>query len=176
MTRKVPRNQIIISTETNHIPRRTWQSDDISQIRTNLILVDENVTHPKETCPTPCQILQDWFFSTTNVALTQALGSRWAANPPANASAAMLEWNAWAIQKWYFRIENTPGQIFPSTSNLRPISIVNPQPRFRTPTHSPNNKCKSSFIPVSSSKGSPASSPVSADDMEYSYWSSQSCI
>ena len=49
--RKDPRNQIIISTETN--PRRTWQSDDTYHI--------QSVTHLKETFPTSCQTFQDWF-------------------------------------------------------------------------------------------------------------------
>ena len=173
--RKDPRNQIIISTETNDKPRWTWQSDDTFRIGTNFILVHESFTHLKETCPTSCQEFQDWLLSTANEALTQALGSRWAANLPANASAATLEWNAsWVIQKWYFRIENTSRQIFSSTLNLRPISKVNRLPRFRTPTSSPNNKCKSSFIPVASSGGSPASSPVSAEKLNNR--SNQPCI
>ena len=68
--------------------------------------------HLKEICPTSRRIFQDLLLSKANEALTQLLGSRWAANLPANASATMLEWNAWVIQKWYFRIENTPGQFF----------------------------------------------------------------
>ena len=52
--RKDPRNQLIISTETNRIPRATdpGQSDDTFHIQINFILVDESVTHLKETCPT----------------------------------------------------------------------------------------------------------------------------
>ena len=57
------------------------------------------------------------------IALTQALGWRWAANSPANSSAAQCA-------KWYncthgvihnggFRTENTLKRIFSSTSNLR---------------------------------------------------------
>ena len=118
MTRKDPRNQIIISTETNHIPLWTWQSDDTFQIRRNFVLVDESVTHLKETCPTSYQILQDWFLSTTNIALTQTLvGWRWAANPlaflptPPHA-AIMLEWYAWMTHQWCFRTENMLGKIY----------------------------------------------------------------
>jgi hypothetical protein len=43
----------------------------------NSILIDESVTHPKEkpALPTSCQIFQDWFLSTANVALTPALST-----------------------------------------------------------------------------------------------------
>ena len=174
--RKDPRNQIIISTETNHKPRRTWQSDDTFNIGTNFILVDESATHLKETRPTSCQIFQDWFLSTANVALTQVLGSRWAAKLPANASAAILEWNAWVIQKWYFRVENTLGQIFSSTLNLRSISKVNQAITQVQNAHQLTEQQVQVFI-YSRGKFRRITCELTSisREMEYSYWSNQPC-
>ena len=175
--RKDPRNQIIISTETNDKPRWTWQSDDTFRIGTNFILVHESFTHLKETCPTSCQEFQDWLLSTANEALTQALGSRWAANLPANASAATLEWNAsWVIQKWYFRIENTPGQIFSSTLNLRSISKVNQAITQVQNAHQLTEQQVQVFI-YSRGKFRRITCELTSisREMEYSYWSNQPC-
>ena len=64
-------------------------------------------------------------------------------------------------------------KILPRTKRHKRRSVPS-VPRFRTPTSSPNNKCKSPLIPAARSGGSPASPPAKAESMEYSYWSSQS--
>ena len=69
-----------------------------------------------------------------------------------------------------------------STSNLE--RNVTRDTRSRKWTHNPGSERQSahwttnasSFIPAARSGEPPTSSTVSAEDMEYSYWSSQSCI
>jgi hypothetical protein len=75
--RKNPRNQLIISTETNYIPRRPVQNLMTLPIIWTKFHTGRWKCHPpEEHCPTSCQIFHDWFLSTANVALTPALSTR----------------------------------------------------------------------------------------------------
>ena len=60
---------ITISTETNHIP---WGPVQIWRHFPYLNKIPYWSTKVSLTCPTSCQIFQDWFLSTANVALTPA--------------------------------------------------------------------------------------------------------
>ena len=73
----------------------------------------------------------------------------------------------------YFK-NPTSNETLHTRRNLESVPSVPSVPRFRTPTSSPNNKRKSPVIPAAKTRESPASSPVKAENMEYSYWSSQS--
>ena len=63
------------------------------------------------------------------------------------------------IKRQFSRILQNPTSIEKSHKTQDPESVPS-VPRFITPTSSPNNKCKSPFIPAARSGGPPASSPV----------------
>ena len=100
--RKDPRNQIIISTETNHKPRQTWQWDDTSHIQTNFILVDESATHLPYVVSNISRLISLNNKRNTHRILIQAFGPRWAANLPAKNDAN--EWFAWVTLEKIFSL------------------------------------------------------------------------